>query len=126
MELCIQRYRARRKWDPIRMGFFTAYLTLGGIVTGQKQFFGGLDEKKMDDMDAEEIAMMSATDYIRHQDTGTVGDDEWEVDFAYVVRGFLSYKIPQVLFIRKLDELEIACRLIRNFLNYVSHLVRCA
>ena len=119
MELCIQRYKARRKWDPTRLLYFNAYLALGGIVTGQKQFFGGLDEKKMDDLDAEEIAMMAATDYIRHQDTGTADDDDWEVDFAYVVRGFLSYRIPQVLYIRKLDELMMACNLIRNFLNYV-------
>jgi hypothetical protein len=120
MEICIQRYKARRKWDPTRLLFFTTYLALGGVATGQKQFFGGLDEKKMDDMDAEQIATMAATDFITEKDKNPDEDSDWEVDFAYVVRGFLSYKIPYVLFVRKLNELEMACKLIKNFLNYVS------
>ncbi|KAA8904995.1 Argonaute complex, subunit Arb1 [Sphaerosporella brunnea] len=119
METCIQRYKARRKWDPTRLLFFTTYLALGGVSTGQKQFFGGMDEKKMDDMDAEHIATMAATDFITLKDRGTTEDSEWEVDFAYVVRGFLSYKVPYVLSIRKLNQLELACKLIKNFLNYV-------
>jgi hypothetical protein len=120
MEICIQRYKARRKWDPTRLLFFTTYLALGGVATGQKQFFGGMDEKKMDDMDAEQIATMAATDFITSKDKSSDEDSDWEVDFAYVVRGFLSYKIPYVLSIRKLADLELACKLIKNFLNYVS------
>ncbi|KAF8532900.1 Argonaute complex, subunit Arb1 [Trichophaea hybrida] len=120
MELCIQRYKVRRKWDPKRLQLFTTYLALGGVATGQKQFSGGLDEKKMSDMDAEHIAMMTATDYIQFQDhTGQALDDLWEVDFAYVVRGFLSYKVPYVLGYKKPNELELACKMIKNFLNYV-------
>jgi hypothetical protein len=124
MELCIQRYKVRRKWDPKRLQLFTTYLALGGVATGQKQFSGGLDEKKMSDMDAEHIAMMAATDYIQFQDhNGQALDDLWEVDFAYVVRGFLSYKVPYVLGYKKPNELELACKMIKNFLNYVSFLL---
>jgi hypothetical protein len=121
MEACIQRYKARRKWDPTRLQLFTTYLALGGVATGQKQFFGGLDEKKMDDMDAAQIAVMAATDFINVQDNGIEQDTEWEVDFSYVVRGFLSYKVPYVMGIRKPTDLELACKLIKNFLNYVRY-----
>jgi len=75
----------------------------------------------MDDMDAEHIAMMAATDYIQFQDqNGRAQEDVWEVDFAYVVRGYLSYKVPYVMGYKKPNDLELACRLIKNFLNYVG------
>ena len=120
METCIHRYKARRKWDPLRLNLFNSYLRLGGVQTGQKQFFGGMDERKMGDMDAEQIALMAATDFITFNDNGGEDAQEYDVDFAFVVRGFLSYKVPYGLGIRKVPELETACHLLRNFLNYVS------
>ena len=119
MELCIQRYRAKRKWDILRQQIFTSYLSLGGVASGQKQFSGGLDEKKMGDMDAEQIAMMAATDYIDLEKVPD-GSSSWEVDFVYVVRGFLSYRLPFVLGHRRPKDLELGCQVIRNFLNYVG------
>jgi hypothetical protein len=72
-------------------------------------------------MDAEQIHQLTATDYVTQKDIGTgSGGDEWEVDFAYVVRGFLAYKVPYVLGYQKIEELELAAKVIRNFLNYVS------
>lgn len=120
METCIQRYKARRKFDAFRINIFNSYLRLGGVQTGQKQYSGGIDPKKMDDLDAEQIGLLAATDFITFNDNG--GDDaqEYDVDFAFVVRGFLSYKVPYGLGIRKVPELEMACQVVRNFLNYVS------
>ena len=127
MELCIQRYRAKRKWDVFREQIFTAYLSVGGVASGQKQFSGGLDEKMMDDMDTEQIAQMAATDYIQLEENGS-GGNKWEVDFVYVVRGFLSYRLPFVLGHRRPKDLELGCQVIRNFLSYVGSLLpsRCS
>ncbi|KAI5847449.1 Argonaute complex, subunit Arb1 [Tricharina praecox] len=121
METCIQRYKARRKFDAFRINIFNSYLRLGGVQTGQKQYSGGIDPKKMDDLDAEQIGLLAATDFITFNDNG--GDDaqEYDVDFAFVVRGFLSYKVPYGLGIRKVPELEMACQVVRNFLNYVIY-----
>jgi len=104
------------------MKIFTAYLRLGGVETGQKQYLGGVDEKKLGDLDAEQIGLMAATEFITFNDNG--GDDaqEYEVDFAFVVRGFLSYKLPYGLGITKPTDLAIACQVVRNFLSYVSFL----
>jgi hypothetical protein len=123
IETCIQKYRAGRKWDPKRQQIFDNYLTLGGISTGPKMFQGGVDVKKLpDDIDKEQIEQLKATDFLNHQDRKETGDeeDDWDVDFAFVVRGFLSYKVPYVLAYRKPIDLELACQTVRNFLNYVS------
>jgi hypothetical protein len=59
---------------------------------------------------------MTATDFVDKDDE----DTEWEVDFEYVVRGFLSYRVPYVLGYMKFEELELSAKVVRNFLNYVS------
>ncbi|KAL7267400.1 hypothetical protein RUND412_010017 [Rhizina undulata] len=117
IELCIQRYKAKRKFDPTRIQIFTEYLNLGGVSSGPKQFSGGLDLKNNDDMDAEQIQQMAATDYVRQDDD----DDELEVDFEYVARGFLSHRIPYVMGYMKMGDLQLSARVVRNFLNYVIY-----
>lgn len=113
IETCIQKYRAKRKWNDLRIKVFNAYLSLGGIKQGPKMF-QGLDTKRVSDLDAEEIAMQTATDYVRLDE-----EDEWEVDFCNIVKAFLSYKVPYVMCIQKNEELEQSCQIIKNFLNYV-------
>jgi len=87
-------------------------------------FQGGVDVKKMpDEMDQVQIEQLKATDFVDHQDKKETGDeeDDWDVDFAFVVRGFLSYKVPYVMAYRKPIDLELACQTVRNFLNYVVY-----
>ncbi|RPB21706.1 hypothetical protein L211DRAFT_851182 [Terfezia boudieri ATCC MYA-4762] len=98
MELCIQRYRAKRRWDPMRLKLFDRYLVLGGIRTGQKAYGGGLSLEARgegaEEPDAADIAAQTATDFVenyttsaRNQNdwTGAPGvfedDEEWWVDF---------------------------------------------
>lgn len=100
----------------MRAQLLTAYLHLGGISTGPKQFSGGLDVKNSD-LTSEEIAIMEATDFVQNMEQ----DEKWEVDFAYIVRGFLSHKVPYVLGYLKIEHLELAAQFVRNFLNYVSY-----
>lgn len=52
-------------------------------------------------------------------------DGDWDVDFEYVVRGFLSYKVPYVLGYMKFEELELSAKVVRNFLNYVCCATPC-
>jgi Argonaute siRNA chaperone (ARC) complex subunit Arb1 len=62
------------------------------------------------------LQTMAATDFVSRLEEE---QEDWEVDFPYVVRGFLSYKVPYVLGFVKTPELETACRVVGNFLNYV-------
>ena len=93
IEACIQRYKAKRRFDSHRKDLFDKYLSLGGIETGPKMFGGGLDAKAIDDMDAQEIATMTATDYVGKDKSsmGTSGqqNSEWVVDFEAVAKGYL-------------------------------------
>ncbi|PUU75857.1 Argonaute complex, subunit Arb1 [Tuber borchii] len=118
IELCIQRYKSKRKFDALRSQIFTTYLTLGGISTGPKQFSGGLDYKQNDHLDKEQLETMAATDFVS---TSLDEDDEWEVDFPFVVRGFLSHRVPYVLGYTEVAHLELAAQVVRNFLNYIIY-----
>lgn len=95
---CIQRYRARRKFDEKRSNIFSKYLSLGGVDSGVKAFGGGLDKEILAESTAAEIAEMTATDYIR-AGTGRIkfydGSDSehWVVDFEGIVKGFLLVKL---------------------------------
>jgi hypothetical protein len=56
-------------------------------------FGGGLDTKDMDDMDAQEIAAITAVDYVG-KDKLSMGipghrDSDWVVDFEAVAKGYL-------------------------------------
>lgn len=62
---------------------------------------------------------MAATEFVNQNDAD-LEDGEWEVDFEYVVRGFLSHKVPYVLGYMRFEDLELSAKVIRNFLNYVS------
>ncbi|KAG0134310.1 Argonaute complex, subunit Arb1 [Tuber indicum] len=118
IEICIQRYKAKRKFDALRSQIFTTYLTLGGISTGPKQFSGGLDYRQNDHLEKEQLEAMAATDFVS---TNLDEDDEWEVDFPFVVRGFLSHRVPYILGYIEVAHLELAAQVVRNFLNYVLY-----
>ncbi|RPA86762.1 hypothetical protein BJ508DRAFT_119856 [Ascobolus immersus RN42] len=126
IEQCIQRYRARRRFDHFRTQVFTNYLVLGGISSGQKMFSGGIDIKEGED-DAEAIAKQVATDFVIDKIKLSQGSSDrqdedgeiWDVDFVTVVKAFLSNKVPFVLSIRRLDDLETCCKVVQNFLNYI-------
>lgn len=93
-------------------------MNLGGVSTGPKAFSGGLDVKNNDDLDAEQIQKMVATEFVPADMKGDE-DGDWDVDFEYVVRGFLSHKVPYVLGYMKFEELELSAKVVKNFLNYV-------
>ncbi len=94
IQLCIQRYRARRKLDEKRANYFNKYLTLGGVETGIKAFSGGLDKDTIENSTAGQIAEIQATDHIR-SGGGNVkfydpsNPSHWVVDFEGVAKGFL-------------------------------------
>ncbi|KAI1330955.1 Argonaute complex, subunit Arb1 [Xylariaceae sp. FL0255] len=108
---------------PQRTDIFNKFLFLGGIDSSARQFSGSATDKEaLAAADADEIRQMTAVDFvggsgIRFFDGSTDGKD-WEVDFAAVVKGFLSrWVIDNYMY----DEFVIkeASALIKNFLNYV-------
>ncbi|KAI9827181.1 MAG: hypothetical protein M1832_005318 [Thelocarpon impressellum] len=122
IERSIQRYRAKRKFDPERKDIFDKYLTIGGIDTGPKMFSGGVDPKNLDDKDAEDIATMAATDVISTYNV-TAGKDgtNWIVDFEGVAKCFFSSRVPAQFDITAPNKIEQCTSVVRNFLNYLLY-----
>ncbi|KAK6531499.1 hypothetical protein TWF281_008301 [Arthrobotrys megalospora] len=131
IETAVQKYKAKRKLDPLRHQLLEAYYHLGGIKTGAKMF-GGLDQKFIKENDTEEIARFKATDYVP-ESMKNVGverveeldddyeDPEYTVDFDYVVRAFVTHKIPFDFGMKTPEQIEKAVNTIKNFLNYILY-----
>ncbi|KAI9683585.1 MAG: hypothetical protein M1829_004888 [Trizodia sp. TS-e1964] len=125
IELCIQRYKAKRKFDCDRKTIFDKYLSLGGIDTGPKAFSGGIDNKDLGFKNDEEIALLAATDFIGGDITGArpdiKGNRRWIVDFEAVAKGFFSSIIPANFALDEEQNIRTYTALIRNFLSYILH-----
>ncbi|KAF3909809.1 hypothetical protein ABW21_db0202097 [Orbilia brochopaga] len=134
IEVAVQRYKAKRKFTDIRHRLLEAYLFLGGINTGAKMF-GGVDNKFVNDHDAEDIAKFKATDYVPDklhriggpklqeidEDDDNDEDGDYAIDFNYVVRGFLTDRVPFSFGLKKPEDIEMSINLIRNFLNFILY-----
>ncbi|KAI9724002.1 MAG: hypothetical protein M1812_000720 [Candelaria pacifica] len=122
IETCIQRYKARRKFDSERKDIFDKWMSYGGIITGPKAFGGGLDANTLDSKDAEEIATLTATDYVGG-DKYRVGQEgsAFVVDFEAVVKAFLASRVPLNFDFHTLKMNQACVAIIRNFLNYLIY-----
>ncbi|KAF2967205.1 hypothetical protein GQX73_g6397 [Xylaria multiplex] len=122
IEECIQRFRARRRLDPLRADMFNKYLFLGGVDSSQRQFTGiSKDTDAMTEADSEKIRVMTAVDFIGGKNSRFYdGSDaqNWEVDFEAVVKGFLSRTITDWCMYDGVL-IQKAADLIKNFLNYI-------
>ena len=106
IEECIQRYRARRRFDSDKEQLFSRYLFLGGIDTSVRQFQGtaSLTKRDLDGLDKDDIREISANDFVGRK-SGLHGaryynDDDpehWEVDFTGVAAGFLLVQLVSSL-----------------------------
>lgn len=86
IQTAIQRYRARRKLHQLNASILSTFLAYGGIETGPRQFTGGLGQQDLEDRSAEDIAALTAIDFVPDY----VRDEtKWVVDFAGITRGFL-------------------------------------
>jgi len=112
---------------------------LGGIRTGQKAYGGGLNleghggEGEGEELDAADIAAQIAVDYVEHYTTSNrnkndwkgvpgIFDDEseeWWVDFEYVVKAFLSDTVLGFFRLIREEDILLAVKTVKNFLNYV-------
>ena len=118
------------------MNAFNAFLLLGGVRTGQKQFTGGLEIENAgedgDDADAENIAAQRATDFVKNFNLSKRNRDDWTgdpnvleddeetwVDFEYITKAFISHSIPKTIVAFDTDMIMTCIKVIRNFLNYV-------
>ena len=83
LQIAIQRYSARRKFDSWRKNIFDKYMAYGRCKSGPNPFTGGVDEKDPN-LTAADIAQMKAHHYFEE------GVEESSyVDFDAVAKGFL-------------------------------------
>ncbi len=85
MEIAIQRYKQKRKFHSETADVFNKWLKFGGIDFGPKQFTGKMDQETLDQYDASEIALVTATHHVGDKDDPNV----WAVDFEGVAKSFL-------------------------------------
>ena len=86
----MQRYKAKRKFSPIKLDIWTKFIKFGGIETGPRQFTGRLSKEDMEDKTAAEISQLTATDFARDDQYDLESSDsKWIVDFEGVAKGFL-------------------------------------
>ena len=137
IEICVFRYKERRKFSSTRMDMFQKYLALGGIDTTVSGFQGG-KEKPEDDSDSDddlfeydEPNVNNVTTSMQH--TGSAFDtsqrgitkyynpfapQNWRVDWVGCASAFLS---DRAIYVFGLDDETINeyTEVIINFLNYV-------
>lgn len=129
LETCVQRFRANRKLDVQpwsvcknatfciahlnrRKAVFDAYLSLGGVETGQKDY-GGADHVNSGCLEPEERKRMTAIDFVDE-------DDSREVDFEFLARAFFSYRCVAAAGQVSVARAREAPDVIINFLKYVN------
>ena len=83
LQIAIQRYIARRKFDPLRKQVFDKYMAYGRVKSGPNPFTGGHDEKDPS-LTAEDIARLKARHFFVDD-----AEETSEVDFDGVAKGFL-------------------------------------
>ncbi|KAI9779392.1 MAG: hypothetical protein M1816_003595 [Peltula sp. TS41687] len=122
IESCLHRYRARRRFDALRKDIFDKYLSLGGIDTSPKQFTGGVDQLKIEEMNANEIATVTGTDAVgRDKDDAGKEGSAWVVDFEAIAKCFFSSRVPYYFDLETPEQMAQCVRIIRNFLNYLLY-----
>ena len=137
IEICIFRYKERRKLNSTRMDMFQKYLAMGGIDTTVIGFQGGKDEPK-DDSDSDDDFsdydgpnVNNVTTSMQHMgsafDTSQRGiskyynpfaPQNWTVDWIGCASAFLSNR---AIYLFGLDDETVNeyTEVIINFLNYV-------
>lgn len=122
MEICIQRYIARRRFSPEQRKLFDIYLFLGGIDSSPRQF-GGAANLDTADMSKQEIRDASTSVAISRAGGSAKyykpGDENWDVDFLGVLQGFIG----ETLLAHTgydLSEIRQGIFIVENFLRYIA------
>ena len=93
IETAIGRFKSRRKFHQETAQIFSSFLSFGGINSAPKQFTGGLSKAELEERTADEIAAITATDYVSE---AALNENKWAVDFPGVAASFL-YACPDIL-----------------------------
>ncbi|KAI5289883.1 hypothetical protein KEM54_002992 [Ascosphaera aggregata] len=125
LQTAIQRFQLKRTLDNERLHIFTSYMSYGGVDTKSKMF-GGLDQKDLKELDADDIIQARATSSIPENRKG------WKIDFEEVAKGFLyalnlnatisrSSYLPEFFALDTPELVSKATGVLRNFLNYLLY-----
>ncbi|KAF1964599.1 hypothetical protein BU23DRAFT_561793 [Bimuria novae-zelandiae CBS 107.79] len=116
IELAIQRFKQKRRMHEKYSNIFNNWMRFGGVDTAHNQF-GGLSQKDMAEMDAEQIARAKAT---HHVPWDREDRKQWEVDFVGVGEAFLSSYFP-THYVSSPEQIKTACQVLRSFYNYLIY-----
>lgn len=106
IEECIQRYRARRRFDSAKELLFSRYLFLGGIDTSARQFQGtaSFTSRDLDGLDQDDIHDIGANDFVERKPGMHASryynpnePEHWDIDFTGVAAGFLLVQLVSPL-----------------------------
>ncbi|KAF9739294.1 hypothetical protein PMIN06_001013 [Paraphaeosphaeria minitans] len=116
IELAIQRFKEKRKMHEVYSNIFNKWMRFGGVESAPRMF-GGLSQKDMAGMGAEEIARARAV----HQVPWDRDDPkQWVVDFTGVGEAFLSSFFPAHYGFNP-QQIKTACQVLRSFYNFLLY-----
>ncbi|KAF2451289.1 hypothetical protein P171DRAFT_459384 [Karstenula rhodostoma CBS 690.94] len=116
IEIAIQRFKQKRKMHEAYSNIFNKWMRFGGIESAPRMF-GGLSQKDMAGMDAEEIARARAVHQVPWDREDT---KHWVVDFTGVGEAFLSSFFPAHYGFNP-QQIKTACQVLRSFYNYLIY-----
>ncbi|KAH6522702.1 hypothetical protein HBI81_141260 [Parastagonospora nodorum] len=116
IELAIQRFKEKRRMHQDYAQVFDKLMQMGGVDSSQR-IAQGLSRQEIAQMGAEERAIARATHRVPWD---RADEDHWLVDFASIIRAFLSSWFP-VHFGYSPNAVKNACQVPRSFYNYLRY-----
>lgn len=125
IENAVTRYTSRRKFHQNTQQIFSKFLLFGGFNANSHMFVGKKSERDFEDMDKDQINDMMAQ-FSLHESVWDgldpeEGEPTWEVDFATVVKAFLSSPFMASFTWKNPEIVSNATNVLRNFYAYLMH-----
>jgi hypothetical protein len=117
LEIAVQDYFHKRKFDALSRKLLDSFLRFGGVDTHPKPF-ARLDHQHPEELDVDDRRAALSTYHIMQD---KFEEDHWKVDFYGLLKGFMSSIIPN----RHLDGsndaniISTACKVLDNFYNFL-------
>ena len=125
IETAIRKFNSRRKMHTDTRLIFEKYMIYGGMDAGQSHFTGGIDNRMKEDLSKQEIAEMTAHYNVSERVLDGFADEAegerptYVVDFEATAKGFLSSQFPNICNWYDPQQVNTACKVLRNFYNYL-------
>ncbi|KAI9665579.1 MAG: hypothetical protein M1831_001722 [Alyxoria varia] len=118
LEIALQRYSTKRKFQALAKNIFDKWLKFGGVDNGPRKY-GGLDLEDMEGKTKAEKRKLSSTIEVKREELDDNGKRKWTIDFDGVAKSFLSILVPEYWGFEQEEQLESTVNILDNFYRYI-------